>query len=261
MYSFLIKKQLLYFVVLVDLTPPIQGTVNDGKNLSTDIQYSSETATVMCSWKDFMDPESGIKNYQVHVSVNNKLFTPYTIPGSLSLFEKHSFSLHHNDYVYCSLKAVNKAGLSTSKSSDGYKVDLTPPTVVYLMDTENGLKYQSNDSVLYIKWNFLDPDSGIKAYKLVVFQHVAGQRFPVWPTNTKYHSIAVKRADDTEIRKQIQMNLKNGAKYSTQVTAVNNALLSTIHESEGVIVDITPPDVMEVRINSTLTSSQMELLV
>lgn len=54
--------------VLVDTTNPVSGTVVDGKDAAfTDIQYTTSRAKVEVQWKDFSDPESFIRNYQVQV--------------------------------------------------------------------------------------------------------------------------------------------------------------------------------------------------
>ena len=47
--------------------------------------------------------------------------------------------------------------------------------------------------------------------------------------------------------------MKNGIKYSVEVTGLNKAGLATKHESHGVIVDTTPPVVQNV---STINSVQ-----
>ena len=54
--------------VRVDLTPPVTGSVLDG-NLPEykDIVYSASKSTVKVQWKDFFDPESGIRNYHAKV--------------------------------------------------------------------------------------------------------------------------------------------------------------------------------------------------
>lgn len=54
--------------VLVDTTNPVSGTVVDGKDATfTDVQYTTSRAKVEVQWKDFSDPESFIRNYQVQV--------------------------------------------------------------------------------------------------------------------------------------------------------------------------------------------------
>ena len=44
------------------------------------------------------------------------------------------------------------------------------------------------------------------------------------------------------------LNLKNGYKYSADVIAVNGAQSSSLHHSQGVTVDTTPPIMSQVLI-------------
>ena len=51
----------------IDLTPPVKGVVKDGKDPNEDMRYSSKASTVASTWKQFSDPESGLKNYLVNI--------------------------------------------------------------------------------------------------------------------------------------------------------------------------------------------------
>ena len=53
--------------VSVDVTPPVKGVVKDGSDPDSDDIYSSEPSTVSSAWRNFSDPESGIKRYSVDV--------------------------------------------------------------------------------------------------------------------------------------------------------------------------------------------------
>jgi len=53
--------------VYIDVTPPLKGIVKDGKDPSSDEKYSSEASTVASTWKQFSDPESGLRGYHVDV--------------------------------------------------------------------------------------------------------------------------------------------------------------------------------------------------
>ena len=54
--------------VHIDLTPPVPGSVYDGREEGpTDVVFSSESATVSSQWEGFTDPESGITEYKVSV--------------------------------------------------------------------------------------------------------------------------------------------------------------------------------------------------
>ena len=53
---------------MIDLTPPVEGTVIDGdKDGFTDLAYSASTARVSLQWQGFFDPESGIDSFSVKV--------------------------------------------------------------------------------------------------------------------------------------------------------------------------------------------------
>ena len=54
--------------VIVDLTPPVSGIIVDGNETDfTNVQFSSEPASVKAQWADYSDPESGIRDYKITV--------------------------------------------------------------------------------------------------------------------------------------------------------------------------------------------------
>lgn len=62
-------------IVTVDLTAPVSGEVIDGIQPGfTDLQYSPSTAKVGTQWRDYYDPESGIKQYEVQVEIARLVF-------------------------------------------------------------------------------------------------------------------------------------------------------------------------------------------
>ena len=46
--------------IMVDRTPPLAGTVNDGSVISLDASYQSSLDTLCVNWEGFSDPESGV---------------------------------------------------------------------------------------------------------------------------------------------------------------------------------------------------------
>ena len=52
-----------------------------------------------------------------------------------------------------------------SSSSSGFTVDLTPPEVQFVSDSEHGYKFISDKTSMYAKWQFTDGESGIKEYR------------------------------------------------------------------------------------------------
>ena len=57
--------------MIVNLTPLLEGEIIDGiKSGFTDLVYSSKPATVEAQWRDYQDPESTIRDYEVEVEVS-----------------------------------------------------------------------------------------------------------------------------------------------------------------------------------------------
>lgn len=62
------KNFVFLLLVLVDLTEPESGEVIDGKEATfTDLQFTTNQAKVELQWRNFQDPESLIKQYEVLV--------------------------------------------------------------------------------------------------------------------------------------------------------------------------------------------------
>ncbi|KAK3084977.1 hypothetical protein FSP39_022291 [Pinctada imbricata] len=80
-----------------------------------------------------------------------------------------------------------------------------------------------------------------------------------WPDNKKYEIFSVDEPFyNTLIKQKLNgLNLQSGAKYSIHVTALNQATMSSSHESEGVIVDTTSPKINEVRMCKPLEDEEL----
>ena len=53
--------------IMIDKTPPVVGNVLDGDRLRRDLQYQNQTGWICAQWQSFYDPESGIKEFSVHL--------------------------------------------------------------------------------------------------------------------------------------------------------------------------------------------------
>ena len=72
-----------------------------------------------------------------------------------------------------------------------------------------------------------------------------GMRKQVWPKENMYTTImSPSTAQPTDIA--FNEHLVQGANYFVHATAINQAYLSTSHESNGVTIDSTPPEVSKV---------------
>ncbi|KAI8485273.1 hypothetical protein Bbelb_370200 [Branchiostoma belcheri] len=246
--------------VMYDATPPEEGWVKDGLDPNHDVTYSSETATVSALWDDFRDPESDIADYEVTVSADT---APHVIHEATSVGKEahsinwHHFHLHDGDFVYVVVNASNGAGSVVVTESDGYTMDTTAPLMRFIGDgsqTGTDLRYSASITDLSVNWEFEDPESGIDHYKLAVFQYHGGSRLQIHPAQ-KYVKLlypndwVIVEGSAAEWTNSDPLSLEPGARYSVRVSAVNGAGLTTTHDTDGVIVDPTPPSNLHVAVD------------
>ena len=242
----------LLSAVLVDTTQPLAGRVFDGKvSAKEEMRYSSETVTKTCHWNGYRDPESAIEKYKVDVYINYELKDSFDV-GTEPEFEDKTISLEHNDHVYFSVHGINGAGLGNVSQSNGFVVDHSPPIMTKLSDTENGAPYQSEKTALHLRWSFKDDESGIKEYRTVIYETKEGIKQKFWPKYAAFNSSEPLSEFSGDMNVFLgNLSLSDGGKYSAHVTSINGALLSTAHESKGVVVDTTPPTISKVYIIQT----------
>jgi hypothetical protein len=76
-----------------------------------------------------------------------------------------------------------------------------------------------------------------------------GIRTKFWPPTGDSYVIQLNETEPTLQHLYLSdLQLENGAAYSLQVTALNLARMSAIEESEPVIVDTTPPLLLQVHV-------------
>ncbi|XP_052073991.1 uncharacterized protein LOC127711867 [Mytilus californianus] len=227
--------------VLIDTTAPVKGWIVDGNiGKKHDMNFSSETAEVSSMWGGFSDPESGIVSYNLDVYINNKLSQTFD-NGIKTEFVDYSLSMKHGDHIYVKLTAKNGADISSVMRSDGFTIDQTPPIVKYLYDTEDGKHYQSNGTRLNLKWEFEDPESGMKEYRYYIEDFHQGQGQKFYPKGQDYITLPITEKNITATVVLSNLNLLSGHKYSVKVVAINHADMPTSQESTGVMIDTTPP--------------------
>ncbi|KAI8510725.1 hypothetical protein Bbelb_116410, partial [Branchiostoma belcheri] len=281
--------------VLVDITPPTMGWIKDGLNKDADMQFSSEQSTVSANWGDFSDPESDIASYSVsvtrrHASKGNLttdweiIHHPEEVNSNADHINWHHFHLHHGDTVAAILKATNQAGSHVTVESDGFVVDTTPPVLHFLGDgpeAGKNRKFSSSLSFLSANWVFEDKKSGLDHFKMSVFETHGGSKHTLYlgDRQPRTESPGDPYAEALRfLRKQAalsdkeqlipgsmvnwtspQLNLRPGRHYSIRVTAVNRAGLSSVHDTDGVVLDTTPPSMVKVRVG-VLASDEEEVV-
>ncbi|XP_066299087.1 uncharacterized protein [Branchiostoma lanceolatum] len=162
----------------------------------------------------------------------------------------HHFHLHDGDFVDVVVNASNGAGSVVVTESDGFTLDTSAPEMRFIGDGSQpgtDLQYSPSTTDLSVNWEFEDVESGIDHYKLAVFQHHGGSRLQIYPVQkNEWLTVEGSAAGWTNSE---PLTLVPGARYSVRVSAVNEAGLTTTHDTDGVIIDPTPPSNLHVAVD------------
>lgn len=108
--------------VLVDATPPVAGTVNDGP--AADLGVIPSSGLVEANWSGFADPESGIVDYSwaIGTSPGAEDIQPLAFVGNATS-ASGVFALSSGVTYYVTVQATNRVGLSVRASSNGASLE------------------------------------------------------------------------------------------------------------------------------------------
>ncbi|XP_048258717.1 uncharacterized protein LOC124137708 isoform X1 [Haliotis rufescens] len=235
--------------VIVDLTPPVPGEVVDGiRDVFDDVEFSTHVATVGTQWRNHSDPESDIREYAVQILRAKGLSSDFevvkdwkTLGKDVSQIEWHNFHLNHQDVVKTKLKTINNALGTVEQTTDGFVVDLTPPRMVFLGDgreQNKDVEFQLSSTTVEANFQFKDDESGLDHYKYQVYELYHGSKHQIYPGSEGWEITS--DPGSTSVMKS-GLSLRPGAQYSVRVGAVNRAGAVAIYDTNGVLVDNTPP--------------------
>ncbi|KAK3101347.1 hypothetical protein FSP39_002877 [Pinctada imbricata] len=165
--------------ILVDLTAPAFTGVYDGRIIGEDEDAQTENE-ISVNW-EVEDPESGIDycEWAIGTQANGLELRGFTrVPdGSIFEYTDLDFSVLRGKMIYVTVKCKNKAGLSSSQSSDGVRVsdektliDKAVITPIPLSVTEYRPQdnFQSNTSNIRLKWSGFSDNIPIELYEISV---------------------------------------------------------------------------------------------
>ncbi|XP_061193435.1 uncharacterized protein LOC133201664 [Saccostrea echinata] len=178
--------------VLVDLTPPEIVHVYDGRLTSEDKDawIDNEVAVNFVA----LDNESGIEFCEWGIGYQPQgveLQTFEKVPVSeIVLFKDFDYNLLANRTVYSTIRCQNRAGLITSKSSDGVTISTLTPSVAHsevvvlpmsVTEYQANVHYQSVKDSVRIKWSGFTDSVGIDQYKVSFYSFEINDKmsFPI----------------------------------------------------------------------------------
>ena len=211
--------------ITIDTTPPEELYVDDGSYITGDLYLQWGAKEV----------ESTITNYEVKVG---------TEPGSDDITGKwieldrsgqarlQDLELKTGEIYYTTLRATNGSGLIKEVSSNGFRVDSSPPPKPLVLD---GGKYTNKRQISFNwKWSKIDNESGIKEYQVALLTSREVSE------NTNWQKMDV----NTQI--EYVDELVDGETYFLAVKAINKAGLISIGYSDGILIDTSRPNPPEI---------------
>ena len=218
--------------VLVDFTPPIfSQPVRDGDDPSNNLCYSSGQS-LKATWK-CEDPESGLSTIEIAFGLQPgeaDVMNFTSLPVSQTSFATH-LNLQTGYRYFASIRCTNKVGQTAMSFSDGIVYDNTPPSPVYVRDGD----YQEANKTLFVTFRFVDTESSIQAYKVQVW---AGE---LNTTSVEIYGSFSFNGSFTGATLPLSKELNSGKTYYANVTSVNGVGLEATEQSDGFVVDTTPP--------------------
>ena len=231
--------------VTIDKTPPFSGYVIDGSS-GADIEFQTQTTILNANWKNFTENETRIIYYRLGFG---------TKPGSddVQRFIKIGLSTSHpssrlnvkeltsGQTYYATVIAYNVLGLPSAKvTSNGVKVDGTPP--VFSVPVHDGTDPVIDSQViigesLSAYWNCSDSESSVKEVKIAFGTEPGDYDVMDFTYLQKYFTSFT-----------FKLKPKVGVRYFATVVCTNQAGLKTTTISDGVIIDITPPVALFVKV-------------
>ena len=211
--------------ITVDTTPPEAIVIDDGSYTAGNSIYLSYSA---------VDRQSGIRDYQAKVG---------TSPGAGDIKDWVKLSSLQSDTIeelafpddptgtyFVTLRVTNQAGQSSELSSDGFRLDLTPPPSPLVNDHTDYIR----TAPLEFDWSSseIDPESGLKGYQIALLTRRAIDSQTVWEE--------VGPATEASL----SSGLEEGVWYYLGVKAINQAGLASIAYSDGILIDSTAPDLL-----------------
>ncbi|XP_061176007.1 uncharacterized protein LOC133184958 [Saccostrea echinata] len=221
--------------VLVDLTSPVIVTVNDGRlwNGDEDAWTDNEVAVNYL----VTDEESGIDYCEWAIGYQPQGIDLQTFeklePRETLAFKDFNYSVLENRTIFSTIRCHNRAGLLASKSSDGVKISIRPPSIAHaevtvlpmsITEYQAGFHYQSIKNNIRIQWSGFEDFTGIEQYKITFF----GEKRKV------EEQISYPNGQDIQIASILNMDMAEGLKNIT-IQAISKLLLT----SDEVLYNIT----------------------
>lgn len=225
--------------IIVDNTAPNVTNVNDGG------AYTKAASSLSLSWSG-ADSGSGVRSYRYSVGTTAGATNvrAWTNVGTNTALTINGLSLTSGTTYYCNIEATDVAGNVRIVSSDGITSDRVPPTVTVQDDGE----VTTNGTSLHATWSGSDALSGIKEYQYSIGTLGAPESLVPWTSRGTQTSVTVNG-----------LSLVDGILYIFRVKAIDRADNTFTKGSDGILAQLSGPEVHAVIDNGSYTPDEGSL--
>ncbi|XP_061178129.1 uncharacterized protein LOC133186811 [Saccostrea echinata] len=227
--------------IVVDSSPPVPGLIHVG--LSDRHQhYISHRTSISAQWIGFEDPHSDLDHFEFCISKKNYSCDITSFENVLltNRITKSAVNLPIGIDLYVILRAYNRVGLYTQRSSEKFKADTSPPLEIQKTNIDNsqfsyrhGTQYET--SMMIVRWNFSEFESHIVSNEIILKSHSNGRTVQDQIIYGNEHNVTLRLSEEDRLR--------DGDSYSVLLSCCNAAGLCTRSMSDSVFIDSSPPQI------------------
>ena len=221
--------------VILDTSKPLPGSVSDGLNISSDLDYADWTTSYKASWEPFTDPHTPIVNYNVGVMRKDGSLVSLglTAVGIVEQVVVPDLTLLPEEEYCAIVQGENAAGLKTRVHSNCLLIDHDAPKPGIVNDGTSGdIDYQSGNTAFHANWFGFDDGvrgSGLAEYKYILTDEY-GVNITPWTSFGLQTSVTISG-----------ISLRDGGTYYITVKAIDRVGHYKEVKSDGVYIDTTHP--------------------
>ncbi|MFW5865880.1 MAG: hypothetical protein ACOCU6_02180, partial [Nanoarchaeota archaeon] len=194
--------------------------------------YVVTDSNVTLIWDSPFDPF--LKDYELSIYDNSDdLVNSFMIPGNVTNYTVHVSDLDYEVMLSPNITVIDELGHRSPPrtGSEFVFLDQTPPVHEYVRIDETGNNEYNTDDVLHLRFNFTDPESGIKEYKYWV---------GISPADVEGWDNVLSNKTTTSTMVDESVDLDEGQVYYLTVQAKNNARYSGTGSTDSQKISSTP---------------------
>ncbi|XP_061196785.1 uncharacterized protein LOC133205060 [Saccostrea echinata] len=226
--------------IIIDKTPPIPGIISIGH--SNHDTFIADKTSITIQWIGFEDPESDIQYFEWCLG-SSKFVCDVREKENVLLANriyKSGLQLPLNVSLFATVFAYNNVGLYSESTSKIFRVDVTAPILIRapiflsLDSLEVATRYQYDNSILKMKWEFEENESTVVEIHIIIKNTRDGKDLSDQAVrgNIDYSIITMSN----------EKKLQNGDSVIGIVTACNIAKLCTTASTQPLVIDSSRPN-------------------